>query len=167
MISIFYVEVDPCLEMECINPIKDKNTSCILNEQNQTECICPSGFGGNKCQYRKKSNTIISFKEKLCSLPYLISQVKLFVDYVLRQSNWCYPTIKEEKYSNMFNIEDAIKSCNDQEDCMMFYDINSEEAKYSLCDRGSSIRASSNFSSLYLKCEKPKMLIDNRNFYLC
>ena len=51
---------------------------------------------------------------------------------------------------------------------MMFYDINSEEAKYSLCDRGSNIRASSNFSSLYLKCKKPEMLIDNRNFYyLC
>ena len=56
-----------------------------------------------------------------------------------------------------------MKSCNDHEDCMMFYDVNSEEEKYSLCDRGSSIRVSSNFSSLYLKCKKAETLTINRN----
>ena len=39
-----------------------------------------------------------------------INPVEYFIDYVLRRSNWCYPTLEEEKYSKIFNLEDAMKS---------------------------------------------------------
>ena len=57
-----------------------------------------------------------------------------------------------KQFHNIGSFQDATRVCNEEVDCMMFYDVNSEKQKYILCDRGSDIRISSNSSSLFLKC---------------
>ena len=72
---------------------------------------------------------------------------------MLRPTQWCFPQMEGEKYRNIADFKDAMRMCNEEEDCMMFYDVNSEKEKYILCDRKSDIHLSSNSSSLFLKCK--------------
>ena len=55
---LFYIEFieDPCTTNDCFNPLAGVITDCkSSNISFNSQCQCPYGFGGSKCDLRKKS----------------------------------------------------------------------------------------------------------------
>ena len=54
-----FITENPCLLNDCQSPFLDVNTTCKVDGPGLFSCVCPSGFGGEKCEIRKNEKEIM------------------------------------------------------------------------------------------------------------
>ena len=101
-------------------------------------------------------------------MSFVISIFWYVLDYVETTNKWCWPH-EVGKYNNLLDVQNA---CNNKEDCKVFYDIQSANNSFVICNSNYLMKESDYLGSrLYTKCNiftGSSALITNASlFYNC
>ena len=77
-------------------------------------------------------------------------------DFVEISRKWCRPEVNIASNPESTNLETAKTTCFDNQNCQMFYDVDSEHERFGFCNSDSVVENSSILSSLYIECKLEK-----------